>query len=78
MRKLSWMQRSLMKALWFGLTILSKFGANLLARILVMSLEKLCTRLIGLKSPRREASVCLGMRVKKGEFNLQSPPGFPC
>ena len=46
--KLSWIDRSLMKALWLGTTISLSLGAIRLARHLANSLLKLCIRLIGL------------------------------
>ena len=45
--KLSWMWHPLMKALWLRRTRASRTPASLLAKHLVMSLLKLCMRLIG-------------------------------
>lgn len=48
--KLSWMNLPLIKALWLCDTSPCNWLASLFARIFVMSLAKLCTKLIGLKS----------------------------
>jgi hypothetical protein len=46
-RKLSWMQRPLINALWFRLTSASSFGANRFAKHFVINLPKLWIKLIG-------------------------------
>lgn len=46
-RTLSWIHRPRIKALWFGEIMESNLGARPLARILVIKLPKLWTRLMG-------------------------------
>ena len=61
--KLSKMKCPLMKALWFGVIILSSRPASLFAISFVRSLAKECTRLIGLKSLMLVALSFFGRRV---------------
>jgi len=61
--KLSWMNLFFMKALRLLETIWSRWEASLFARIFVINLAKLCTRLIGPKSLTLLVSSLLGSKV---------------
>ena len=67
-RKLSWMHLPRTNALWLVETKEFSLGAKRLARILVTSLAKLCTRLIGRKSFTSTASGFFGMRIRNAEL----------
>ena len=55
-KKLSWRLHPLMKADWLHLTSSSIRGRSLLGMIFEKSFVKLCTRLMGLKSPALSVS----------------------
>ena len=67
-RKMSWMHLPRTNALWLVETKEFSIGAKRLARILVTSLAKLCTRLIGRKSFTSIASGFFGMRIRNAEL----------
>jgi xanthine/uracil permease len=71
--KLSWIHLFLMKDVWFEETKFLSSRASLFARSLVTILEKLCTRLIGMKSPTLYGFSFLGMNTMKARFSNFRP-----
>jgi len=65
-----------MNALWLGDTISLSLLANLLARIFVINLAKLCTRLIGLKSFTISAPSFFGIMVIYAELRRPKLSNF--